>query len=129
MDFPDDLEVRLNRLVEAGYFKSREEAVLKATAQLLERLDPDGQPVAKDRLDIEGLFRRNQAYFEQQKETLQKKYGDVFVAVWEERVVDHDADRPRLAERVYKRFGSVPIYIDQPSVSLAGFYVSSPTVG
>ena len=125
MDFPDDLEVWLNRLVEAGYFKSREEAVLKATEQLLKRLDPDGQPVAKDRLSIENLFRRNQAYFEQQKEVLQKQYGDAFVAVWGERVVGHDVDRARLAERVYKQFGVVPIYIDQPSVFPARFHVSS----
>jgi Arc/MetJ-type ribon-helix-helix transcriptional regulator len=126
MDFPDDLEAWLNRLVEAGYFKSREEAVLKATEQLLKRLDPDGQPVANDRLDVETLFRRNQTYFEQHKEAFQKQYGHAFVAIWEERVVDHDADRARLAERVYKQFGAVPIYMDQPSVSPARFHVSSP---
>lgn len=85
--------------------------------------------VADDGTRTEDRFRRNQAYFEQRKQDLQTQYGDHFIAVWEEGVIDHDADRSRLAERVYKQLGSVPIYIDQPSASPARFYVSSPTLG
>ncbi|MSS70000.1 MAG: hypothetical protein EXS64_00775 [Candidatus Latescibacteria bacterium] len=130
IDFPDNLDSGLDRLVEAGHFKSREEAVLKATEQLLKRLDPAPQVsgAPENLARQESLFQQNQAYFESQKQDLQNQYGDSFIAVWGERIVDHDADRARLAERVYKQFGAVPIYIDQPSVSPARFHVSSPTL-
>lgn len=85
--------------------------------------------VVDDGTRTEDLFRRNQAYFEQQKQDLQTQYGDLFIAVWEEGVIDHDADRSRLAERVYKRLGFVPVYIDQPSASPARLYVASPMLG
>ncbi len=79
--------------------------------------------------EIEARFRQNLTYFEREKQTLQERYGDQFVAIWEERVVDHDADRSQLASRVYSRFGFVPVCIDQPSMSPARFYISSPTLG
>ncbi len=124
VELPDRLHNRLKRLVEAGYFRSREEAILKAAEQLLERLEPVGHSgVEKDQPQMEPPFRQNQTYFEQQKQAFQKRYEDQFIAIWEERVVDHDADRSRLADRVYKRFGYVPIYIDQPSKSPARFRV------
>lgn len=131
IDFPDDLDQGLDRLVEAGHFKSREELVLKAVEQLLDRLGSDGQPSEgrEGQALAETQFRQNRSFFESEKRNSQARYGDAFVAVWEEQVVDHDKDRSRLAERVYKRFSSVPIYIDQPSMSPARFSVSSPILG
>ena len=126
IELSDDLKARLNRLIEAGVFRSREEAVLVAAKQFLERFDGESKV---DEAGVEDVFVRNRDFFEKQKEALQAQYGEEFVAIWEERVVDHDTDRSRLAERVYGRFGFVPIYIDQPSESPARFYLSSPSLG
>lgn len=126
IELPNDLDVELNKLVEAGYFPSREEAVLKGAQLLLHRFAQKESTAMDDR---EAAFVRNHAYFENRKRELQMQYGDAFVAIWEERIVDSDSDRVRLAERVYQKYGSVPVYIDQPSGSPARFYVSSPVLG
>ena len=39
IDLPGDLESKLNHLIEAGFFQSREEAILRATEKLIESLD------------------------------------------------------------------------------------------
>jgi len=126
IELPNDLDAGLNKLIEAGYFPSREEAVLKGAQLLLHRFEQTERAATDDR---EAHFVQNRAYFENRKRELQMQYGDAFVAIWEERVVDCDSDRVRLARRVYQKYGSVPIYIDQPSISPARFYVSSPVLG
>ena len=124
IELSDDLEARLTRLVEAGVFRSREEAILMAAKQFLEQ-----HPIEDDRADVEDAFIYNRDFFEQRKKKLRAQYKGEFVAIWDKQVVDHDTGRTRLAERVYRRFGFVPIYIDQPLESPARFYMSSPSLG
>jgi hypothetical protein len=37
----------------------------------------------------------------------------MFVAIWDERVVDFDEDKIKLARRVYEEIGYLPIYIQK----------------
>jgi hypothetical protein len=49
--------------------------------------------------------------FEQQLEKLLKKYKGQFVAVWQGKVVDHDANQSILFRRVLNKIGDVPFLI------------------
>ncbi len=44
-------------------------------------------------------------------ETMRRSYGDDFVAVYNQEVIDHDPDRLTLYRRVHKKLGDVPILI------------------
>lgn len=60
-------------------------------------------------------IKRERLAFEEMKNDLLKdeKLRGGFVAIFRERVVDHDKNNRELANRVYKKYGYVPIYIDQ----------------
>lgn len=51
-------------------------------------------------------------------ETVRRSYGDDFVAVYNQEVVDHDPDRLTLYRRVRKKLGDVPVLIS-PASALA----------
>ncbi|MBI5144056.1 MAG: hypothetical protein HZA30_03190 [Candidatus Omnitrophica bacterium] len=50
-------------------------------------------------------------YYEENRETLLKKYRDKFIAIFNNEVVDSDKNFSKLASRVYKKFGYQTIYM------------------
>lgn len=44
-------------------------------------------------------------------ETVRRAYGDAFVAVYNQEVIDHDPDRLTIYRRVRKKLGDVPVLI------------------
>ena len=58
-------------------------------------------------------FERNQKWFRENFQRLLKKYREQFVAVFREKVIDHDEDLESLVKRVKERTkGAKGIYIE-----------------
>lgn len=65
-------------------------------------------------LTKEGAFLTELAFFEANKEHLIKKYGEgKFVLIKDEKVVDVYEDLATGAEAGYKRFGYIPLFIQE----------------
>jgi hypothetical protein len=69
------------------------------TAEELERYS---QYVDRDRLEY---IDRQQQLFDEARTRLVAKYLNEYVAFEDGQVLDHDVDRVRLAERVYRKYG------------------------
>jgi len=50
-------------------------------------------------------------YYEENKETLLKKYQDKFIAIFNNDVIDSDKNFSKLASRAYKKFGYQTMYM------------------
>lgn len=50
-------------------------------------------------------------YYEENRETLLKKYRDRFIAIFNNEVVDFDKNFSKMASRVYKKFGYQTMYM------------------
>jgi hypothetical protein len=63
----------------------------------------------------EQIFEREKDIFLQIKPKLlnDKDYSNKFVAIINGKIADSDSDRSALVERVYSRFGYIPLYIGQ----------------
>jgi hypothetical protein len=70
-------------------------------------------------------FKSAQRFFEEHHATLLKEYGNKYVAIVANQVVDADDDFSALAERVYARYGYGPIYM--PKVVPEPFTVAIPS--
>ena len=65
--------------------------------------------------DILTLFEeydKNANWFRENYQRLVEKYDGMFIAVYEEHVVDRDKDLDRLVEKVSKKYPSETIFID-----------------
>lgn len=62
-------------------------------------------PVAKS------VFEQGKAYYERNKNLITRKYSREYIAIWDNKVLDHDTSFSSLAERVYKKLGYVSIYM------------------
>jgi hypothetical protein len=69
------------------------------------------------------VFRLNQAYFEKHLDELLGKHLNQYVAIWQNKVVDYDDDKIKLARRVYSALGYVPIYIQKVTKEPIAFCV------
>ncbi len=56
-------------------------------------------------------FERAIAYFQENRAQIQRAFGDKFVAIWENTILDSDEDFSKLANRVYGQYGYLPIYM------------------
>lgn len=63
------------------------------------------------------IFEMNKNRFIKLKETLlnKKEFADKFIAIIDGNMVDSDFDRSALAERVYTKYGYVPLFIGKTS--------------
>ncbi|MDZ7360442.1 MAG: DUF5678 domain-containing protein [candidate division KSB1 bacterium] len=68
-------------------------------------------------------FRLNQANFEKHLDELLAKHLNQYVAIWQEKVVDHDDDKIKLARRVCSTIGYLPIYIQKVTKEPIAFCV------
>lgn len=57
-------------------------------------------------------YDKNAKWFRENYQRLVEKYDGMFIAVYEERVVDYDRDLDRLVEKVSKKYPSERIFID-----------------
>jgi hypothetical protein len=72
------------------------------------------------------LFQLNKLFFDKNKNDLLKKYKNMFVAIWDEKVVDFDEDKIKLARRVYEEIGYLPIYIQKVQKEIPTVRIPSP---
>ncbi|WXG39452.1 MAG: DUF5678 domain-containing protein [Candidatus Freyarchaeum deiterrae] len=68
-----------------------------------ENVDTSLQNIEKERLAFEKM----------QETGLLNKYKGKYVAILNEKVIDSDEDKIRLAKRVYTKYGYLPIYMDK----------------
>jgi hypothetical protein len=66
----------------------------------------------KRRKDIEAFEQERQA-FESLKPELLRTYQGQWVAIYQGKVVEAGEDRSQVLDRVYDRFGYVPVYVQQ----------------
>jgi len=64
------------------------------------------------------------AFYEAQRAKLERKYPDEYVAIVEQRVVDHDASFEALGTRVFRKYGARPVCM--PRVGRSVVHVRSP---
>jgi len=50
-------------------------------------------------------------YFEANRNEIEKAFRGKFVAIWENTIIDSDADFSELAGRIYGQYGYIPIYM------------------
>lgn len=63
---------------------------------------------------LERFKQEKEAFLRIKSELLEsERYLGEFVAIHEGQIVDHDRDNVALAQRVYSRYGYIPIYIDK----------------
>jgi hypothetical protein len=70
----------------------------------------------KTYIGTEYTFNEGKAYFENNRAFLTHKYNGEYIAIWDDKVFDHDTRFSALAERVYKELGYSSIYM--PFVTL-----------
>ncbi|MBI5473144.1 MAG: hypothetical protein HY961_12445 [Ignavibacteriae bacterium] len=56
---------------------------------------------------------KNQAYYQAHKREFLKKYRNKYVAISNEQLIDVDADRIKLLDRVFERVGNEPFFYAQ----------------
>jgi hypothetical protein len=86
------------------------------------------QPEATPRADGGGDLRREQRWFERQRERLLRDYAAEYVAILGEAVLDHDKDFEALAERVFASQGVHDIFMPLVSTGQHTARVRSPRV-
>ncbi|MEY2427481.1 MAG: hypothetical protein QOJ40_366 [Verrucomicrobiota bacterium] len=64
--------------------------------------------------------------FERQRVQLMRRYAGEYVALSDERVVDHDTDDEALAARMFKKLGETPFYIARLEETPSVFELPSP---
>lgn len=57
------------------------------------------------------------AFFKRMQAEFSRRYGDQYVAIYQEKVVTHGPDRAALVEQVYVRFGTVPCFIERANTT------------
>lgn len=72
------------------------------------------------------IFKAEEQAFHQQKTELLRQYKDQFVAIYQERVVDHASDDEELAKRMFDKFGDVPFYIAKVEIVPTVYELPSP---
>lgn len=60
-------------------------------------------------------MQKNIATFERLLPSLQQKYGDEYIAISNDAVVDHDQSFQAIHHRIRERFGHQPVLIRQPN--------------
>ena len=55
---------------------------------------------------------RNWSWFREHYDELVEKFDEEFVAIYEQKVIDHDKDISALMERVRERYGSKHVFVD-----------------
>ena len=78
--------------------------------------------------DDKTILELGKRYFEQNKETLLKKYQNKYIAIFNNRVVGSDKDFSKLAERIYKKFGYQTIYMPFVSEQKRIVKIPSPRI-
>ena len=63
------------------------------------------EPVTKS------AFEEGKAYYERNKDLLTRTYNGEYIAILDNKVMDHDTSFSALAQRVYKKLGYVSIYM------------------
>lgn len=96
--------------------------VAETLARALEQID--ALPHGESRSDL----RREQRWFERQRERLLRKYQGQYVAIVGEAVLDHDSDFEALAERVFASQGVRDVFMPLVSASQPAMRVRSPRV-
>ena len=61
--------------------------------------------------DNSGTLDREIAWYESNERRLRPKHGGEYLAIVDERVLDHDKDFTRLATRVFAKLGPRPVYM------------------
>jgi hypothetical protein len=96
--------------------------VAETLARALEQLD--GLPGGDGRSDL----KREQRWFERNRERLLRKYAGRYVAIVGDAVLDHDEDFESLAERVFASQGVRDVFMPLVSAAQAPVRVRSPRV-
>jgi hypothetical protein len=81
--------------------------------------DGPGEPPADE-------LRESIRWYERNRQHLLSRYRGEYVAVLNRAVVDHDDDFAALAERVFKRLGSRPVFMPRVQEEEARAHVRSP---
>ncbi|MFH1258850.1 MAG: DUF5678 domain-containing protein [Elusimicrobiota bacterium] len=89
-----------------------------------EELETEREIPADDKTII-GLGKK---YFEANKKDLLKKYQNKYIAIFNNKVVGSDKDFPKLAERIYKKYGYQTIYIPFVSEQKRIVKIPSPRI-
>ena len=69
-----------------------------------------------------------QKYYEEHKESLFRKYEGKYIAILNNKVIGSDKDFPKLAQRVYKKYGYQTIYMPFVEVKKKIFKIPSPII-
>lgn len=67
-------------------------------------------------------------YYEEHKETLLRKYGGKYIAIFNNKVVGSDRDFSKLAKRIYKKYGYQTIYMPFVEAKKKIFKIPSPRI-
>jgi hypothetical protein len=86
------------------------------------------QHEAQPRSDDGGDLRREQRWFERQRERLARNYAGEYVAIVGEAVLDHDQDFEALAERVFTSEGVHDVFVPLVGARPLAARVRSPRV-
>jgi hypothetical protein len=85
-----------------------------------EELDRYSQYIDRDRLEYIGHQRQ---LFDEAKPALLEHYLNEYVAFEDGQVLDHDADRVKLAERVYAKYGCRDLLMKQVTEKEHVYYI------
>jgi len=76
----------------------------------------------------EEILRLAKRYYEENKETLLKKYKGKYIAIFNNKVIGSDKDFSKLAQRVYKKYGYQTIYIPFVDTKEKVVNIPSPSI-
>jgi hypothetical protein len=74
----------------------------------------------------DGDLARSMAWFERNRSRLLARYPEEFIAILEDRVLDHDADFDALARRIFEQVGRQTVYMPHLGRAKAVARVRSP---
>jgi hypothetical protein len=75
----------------------------------------DSAPRAAEPSGSLGGLEADMAWYRAHKQALEGRYSGQYLAIAEQRVVDHDPEFGALAQRALERFGSSPIFMPRAS--------------
>jgi hypothetical protein len=115
--------------------RAKQVAARKGTTLTAVVLDALGDAVgqADDSADVDdaetlGHMAQDMEWYEQNKQRLLKRYRGQYLAIVDQRVVDHDSSFSALARRTFSRFGQRPVFLPQCQPGERTVRVSSPRV-
>lgn len=106
---PDQL-LRRAKALAARRGATLTQVVLEALQNTVRDADEQVAPSSEDAGELAAID-DDMAWYERNKARLAQRYRGEYVAVVEQKIVDHDAEFGALAKRVFARFGTRPVFI------------------